>query len=219
MSGLLVVGGGGHGKVVADVARACGWEVVGFADADPAKAGRVVEPGGAAVVATQDELLRAATSGGPLPAGAAAVALAVGNNRERLRLAELLAGVPLPPLVHPSAVVSPSVRVGRGTVVFAAAVVNAGARLGDAAVVNTAVVVEHDCDVAEGAHLSPGAVLAGGVRVGRRAWVGANATVIQGIALGADVTVGAGAVVLRDVPDGTTVVGVPARAIRRAGGI
>lgn len=211
---LLIWGGGGHGKVVADLVRALGHELVGFVDADAAKRDEVVEPGGGRVVMIQDEFL-ARVDAGSLPAGAGAVVLAIGDNAARLRCLERLPDSLLPSLVHPAAVRSPSAGIGEGTVVFAGAVVNAAARIGRGVIVNTAAVVEHDCVVDDGAHLSPGAVLAGGVHVGARSWVGAGATVIQGVRIGSDVVVGAGAVVIRDVPDGARVAGVPARPIER----
>jgi sugar O-acyltransferase (sialic acid O-acetyltransferase NeuD family) len=215
MSRFLIWGGGGHGKVVADLVRSLDHELIGYVDADAAKLGCEVEPGGARVVMLQDELLRCAAGEGPLPEGVTAVALAIGSNTTRLHCLAQLTGLSAPALVHPTAVVSPSAVLGAGTVVFPGAVINADARIGAAVIVNSAAVVEHDCVVGDGAHLSPRATLAGGVRVGERSWVGAGATVIQGISIGADVTVGAGAVVIRDVPDGQTVVGVPARSIGR----
>jgi sugar O-acyltransferase (sialic acid O-acetyltransferase NeuD family) len=210
---LLVWGAGGHGKVVADLVRALGHEVVGFVDADPDKLDRVAEPGGARVVLAEEELRRLLGDGAELPDGATAVVPAMGTNRTRLAALDVLGHRVAPGLVHPAATVSPSAELGPGTVVFAGAVVNAGARIGRGVIVNTGAVVEHDCQVGDAAHISPGAVLAGGVTIGPRGWVGAGAVVIEGRRIGSDVTVGAGAVVLRDVPDGQTVVGVPARAI------
>jgi sugar O-acyltransferase (sialic acid O-acetyltransferase NeuD family) len=209
---FLVWGGGGHGKVLADLIRALGHQVCGFVDADPAKHDALVEPGGGRVLVAQDHLLRCAGAGG-YPLEATAVALAIGDNRARSRCLAGLGPLRAPPLVHPSAAVSPSAAVGRGSVVFPGAVLNAAAVLGDAVIVNSRAVVEHDCMVGDGAHVSPGAVLCGDVRVGPRSWVGAGSILIPGVRIGADVVVGAGAVVIRDVPDGSTVIGNPATAI------
>lgn len=211
---VLIWGGGGHGKVIADLVRALGHRVVGYVDADPARLGRVVEPGGAEVVLTEEQFLERVRHGGS-KLTVDAIALAVGENSARLACLRAAGELPFPALLHPAAVVSPSAQIGRGTVVLPRAVINAAARLGEGVIVNTSAIIEHDCVIGDGAHISPGAVLAGAVRVGTGSWVGAGAAVIQGVSIGANVIVGAGAVVLHDVPDGTTVAGVPARPIRQ----
>ena len=213
MTSFLIWGGGGHGKVVADLIRALGHQLSGYVDVDPEKLGREVEPGGGRVVMLQDEFERRVRDEGRMPDGVDAIALAIGDNRRRHECGLGLAHLPAPPLVHPSAVVSPSAVLGPGSVVFAGAVINADARLGAAVIVNSSAVVEHDCRVGDAAHLSPRAALAGGARVGERSWIGMGASVLQGVSIGRDVVVGAGAVVLRDLPDGCRVAGVPARPI------
>jgi sugar O-acyltransferase (sialic acid O-acetyltransferase NeuD family) len=210
---LLVWGGGGHGKVVADLIRATGGVVVGFVDGDERLLGQPVEPGGARVVMTEADLLGILKKAA-LPGIADGVVLAIGANGRRLERLRLLSGTAAPPLVHPTAVVSASVEIARGSVIMPCAILNAAVRVDEGVIINTAAVVEHDCSIGDGAHVSPGAVLAGGVTVGPRAWIGAGATLIQGISVGADAVVGAGAVVIRDVPAGVTVVGVPAAPIR-----
>lgn len=215
---FLIWGGGGHGKVIADLLRALGHGVVGYADKDLAKLGNEVEPGGARVVLTEDALLASVNERGCYPPGVDAVALAMGNNATRqgcmqqLRQ-QLRQQLDLPPLVHPSAVCSPSARLGRGTVVFPAAVVNAGASIGDAVIVNSGAIIEHDCVLGNAVHVSPGAILSGGVRVAERSWIGSGATIVQGISVGRDAIVGAGAVIIRDVPDSVTIVGNPGRVL------
>lgn len=210
-SRFLVWGAGGHGKVVADAVLARGHEVVGFVDADPRKVGESVL--GIPVVWDESALLECLREHTALTRNADALAWGIGGNGAR---AERLDRVPpgmMPAIVHPTAAVSRSATLGAGTVVLATAVVNAEARVGVAVIINSGAVVEHDCELAAAAHVSPGAVIAGGVRIGRRSWIGAGATIIQGVQIGDDCVVGAGAVVIRDVPAGTTVVGVPARAI------
>ncbi|HEY7877837.1 MAG TPA: acetyltransferase [Gemmatimonadaceae bacterium] len=214
---VLIWGAGGHGKVVADLVRATGRRVAGYADRDPAKQGMVVEPGGATVVISEVDFVGLLDSGAPLPCGANAVVLGLGDNDARLRAAGHASRRLAPALVHPSATVSPSVSLGAGTVIFAGAVVNAAAHIGTVVVINSCAVVEHDCDIGDGAHIAPGSVLTGGVHVGRSSLVGARAVVLPGINIGDDALVGAGAVVSGDVPAGAVVAGVPARVIKRRG--
>jgi sugar O-acyltransferase (sialic acid O-acetyltransferase NeuD family) len=138
---------------------------------------------------------------------------ATGDARLRLECLDRAeaAGFRIATLIHPTASVSPRASLGVGTVVCAGAVVGVGASLGRGCIVNTGATVDHDCRLADGVHVCPGAHLAGAVSVGARTWFGIGAVAKQGICIGADAIVGAGAVCLGAVPDGATVVGVPAR--------
>lgn len=214
---FLILGGGGHGKVVADVIRASGHLVAGYIDSTAEKLGTVVEPGGARVLLLQDALWHLLEAGQKLPAGANAVVVAVGNNTVRMELIERLGDEMCPVVVHPSAVVSPSARVGAGTVVFPRAVINADAEVGRGVIVNTGAIIEHDCRIGDGAHLSPQAAICGAASLGKRSWLGAGGVVIHGVSVGNDTIVGAGAVVVRELGDELTAVGNPARVIRRGG--
>ena len=213
---LLVWGAGGHGKVVAELARDNGWEVIGFVDSDPAKLGQVVDSQGARIAVIESDLERRLADGSPLPDNASAIALGVGDNSRRLECARLLGTRCSPALIHSRAIVSRSATLGEGSVVFAGAIVNPDARIGRATIINSGAIVEHDCLIEDGAHLSPGAVLTGNVRVGKGSWIGAGATVLPGRIVGLWATVGAGAVVVHDVPDKTVVVGNPARGLKRS---
>jgi acetyltransferase EpsM len=209
MADVLVWGGSGHGRVVADVARSIGYLVAGYADVDLKRLGSVVDGLGARVLG-DDAFLEAWLA----EDDTRILAMGVGANQLRLAMSQRFVDDRLPTLVHPSAVIAAPMRVGPGSVILAGVVINASAVIGRAAIINSASVIEHDVVVGNGVHISPGAVLTGECRVDEEAWVGANATVLPGIRIGARAMVGAGAVVLADVPAGSTVVGNPARVIR-----
>ncbi len=206
MSSLLLIwGAGGHGKVVLDAAQSTGcYERFAFLDDDCAKAGL-------------------SFCGCPVVSGAGVFhrfrendfVIAVGGNLTRSRCFSRACKNGLLPatLIHRTAVIAPSARVGAGTVVMPGAIVNAGAVIGKNCIINTSAVVEHDCQVADHVHISPRVVLGGGVRIGSLAHVGIGAVVLPGAIVGEETVVGAGAVVLREARARCTVVGVPARVL------
>lgn len=106
--------------------------------------------------------------------------------------------------------ISESATLFEGVQVMHQAVVHSDAVVEDNAIINTGAIVEHHCVVGTSSHIAVGAVLCGNVEVGSKTHVGANATVIQGVKIGSNCIIGAGAVVLHDVPDNSIAVGVPA---------
>ncbi len=140
--------------------------------------------------------------------------ISIGNNEIRKELAENFKGNIHSAIIHTSAVVSPSAKIMKGTVVMANASVNASAVIGKHCIINTGATVEHDCTLGDFVHISPNAALAGDVVVGEGTHIGIGAVVIPGIKIGSWVKVGAGAVVINDIPDGVVVVGNPAKIIK-----
>ncbi len=205
----VVLGAGGHAKVVLETLRKEGkCKPVGLTDLR-AKGKLLGVP-----ILGDDSVLP-----GLRKKGTRAFVVGVGgvpDNHPRAAVFQhgLDAGLTPISTVHPSAVVSPSASVGAGTMILARALVNAGAEIGRNVIVNSAAVVEHDVRIADHAHVCPGAVVCGEARIGEGAFVGAGAVVIQGVRIGAWAVVGAGAVVVRDVPDAGRVVGAPARPLR-----
>jgi UDP-perosamine 4-acetyltransferase len=208
MTGLVLIGAGGHAKVVIEALRAAGMPIAGMVAPDAAGA----EALGLALLGDDDALPRLRAG------GITRAVLALGNNRRRGALAAALRqmGFTLPVVVHPTAWVSPSAVLGEGTVVLQMAAISAQAVAGPAVIVNSGAIVEHDNRLGAAAHIAPGCTLAGSVTVGPRALVGAGSAVRPGITIGADAVVGAGAAVVADVPDGAVVGGNPARPLRRA---
>lgn len=202
---LLVLGCGGHGRVVADVAFACGYGRIAFLDDTPEAPEAPFPLLGP--MAMLEELAQ------DWPAAIAAV----GHNAKRLELFRRLraAGYETPCIVHPSAVVSTGAHLGAGVFIAPGAIINTGARIADAAIVNTGARVDHDCLIGISSHIAPGATLSGGVTVGERAWLGTGCSVRQGISIGDDVVVGVGAAVIADLPAAGTYAGVPARPLKK----
>ena len=211
MSGLLILGAGGHAKVVAETVIASGVaSSVAFLD-DRCTGPNACPPVlGCPVIGPLALALQAHTR-----PQIDAAAVAIGHAATRLFWIERLqsAGYTLPLLVHPTAWVSSSAQIGPASVVFAQAAVQAQASIGTGAILNTNCSVDHDAQLSDAVHVCPGARLAGEVTVGARSWIGIGASVIQQVRIGSDVTVGAGAAVVRDLPDGVTAVGVPARVL------
>jgi len=210
---VVGLGAGGHAAVVIEALRAAGvYEVVGLTDPRRELWGSTLL--GVEGLVEDDKLRRQydqSVSHAFIGLGGAS------DNGPRRRLFELaqVQGFELVTVVHPTAVLSPSARLGSGATVLATAVISANSVLGENVIVNTAAIVEHDCSIADHVHVATGARLASGVRVDTGAHIGVGATVLQGLSIGTGAVVGAGAVVTHDVDPATVVVGVPARPLRR----
>ena len=148
--------------------------------------------------------------------------VAIGNphGRVRIRLHDLLVKEGLTPVtvVHPTAWVADNATIGSGSQILAGAVIAPEATIGRQCIINTNASVDHEDVLEDGVEVAPGATLCGLVHVGVNAWICAGATVLPHIRIGADAIVGAGAVVMKDVPDGITVVGIPATPVSKERG-
>lgn len=208
---VVIVGAGGHGKVVQDILqRDPDVKLKGFVDDDKTSHGKTID--GVPVLGSISSLP-------DLVAGhkIEAAVIAIGDNRVRGELFRKMKGLglKLKSAIHPDALIARDVEIGEGVVIAAGAVINVGTTVGDNVIVNTGAVIDHNNVIGDHSHISPGVSLSGGVRVGKYAHVGLGVTVVEHLHIGENATVGAGAVVLADVPANTTAVGVPAKIIKR----
>ena len=195
MRALRIIGAGGHGRVLADIAAAIGYMDIAFLDAGFPD---LTLSGSWDVIGT------------PADTDNSEYGFGIGNNQTRM---DLLESIPcdLATLIHPSAVVSPHARISAGSVICAGAIIGPFANLGRGCIINTGASVDHDCTLGDGVHLSPGVRLGGGVTIGARAWIGIGAVVREYKSIGEDVLVGAGGAVITDIPEGARFGGVPAK--------
>lgn len=209
MNKLIVLGAGGHAKVVADIARLSGWDIVGFLD--NINQGRKGETFCGSTILGGHEVLDELLANDVKHA-----IVAFGDNRIRIRSAEKLSemGFKIPSVFHPSAIYAEDVEIGGGTVVAAGAIIGPSTAIGKCTIINTQASVDHDCRVCDGVHIGPGAILAGAVEVEKCAWIGAGAVISDHKKIGSHSIIGAGAVVVKDIPDDVVAMGVPAKITR-----
>jgi UDP-perosamine 4-acetyltransferase len=201
---VVVIGAGGHAKVVLDILIDRGdVDLAGCVTAESHAAALLGVP-----ILGSDDVLPGVLAGGVTHAF-----VAIGENRVRATLQRRVVtlGFSLVNAISRHAVLSARVTLGSGIVIMPGAVINVDTVIGDGAIVNTAASVDHDGQIGAFAHIGPGSTLAGNVTVGEGAFLGAGTTVIPRRTIGAWTTAGAGAVIVRDLPDGVIAVGVPAR--------
>lgn len=208
---VIVLGSGGHAKVLIEALLASSVEIVGIVDEDPAQKGKSIL--GIPVIGNDDTVNQYRPGAVQLVNGLGSVGVPERRREIFERFSAL--GYGFASVVHPSAVIASDAEIGEGAQIMAGAVIQPGSGIGRNAIINTRASVDHDCIIGDHTHIAPGVTLSGGVRVGAGAHIGTGATVIQGIDIGNDSLVGAGALVLKNVPSGVTVVGVPARVAQK----
>lgn len=192
---LLILGAGGHAKVVADAARAMGITHIYFCD----------EGAGQSLEQFADTC--------------AHIHVAIGDNatREFGYKRAIEAGYTPFSVVHPTAIISPEAHIGQGVYIGALCVLNPQCHISDFALINTGAIVEHDSVVGQAAFIAPGAIMCGRTGLGARSFLGTHGTMIPQTSVGDDVVIGAGSVVTRTFENDVHLVGVPARVLEKKG--
>lgn len=203
----LILGAGGHARVLIDALQLTGTNIIGALEPDESLWGKSIL--GVPILGSDDEILSFAAHEVNLVNALGSVS----STKARQRLFELWVsrGYTFASVIHPTAVISRHASLAQGVQVMASAVIQAGVRVKENTIINTAAVVEHDCELCAHVHIAPRACLAGGVKVGQGSHVGLGASILQNLSLGDDCLIAAGAVVVNLVQRKGKVKGVPAK--------
>lgn len=202
----LLIGGGGHAKVLMDMLNRNGYSIKGYAALTPSNEELFRE---LTFISDEMNLDREEFSGLHLFNGIGSTGDQ--SKRKEIYMQWVRRGYFFPSLIHPLAFVADDARIANGAQIMVGAIVQPSVSVGDNSILNTRSSIDHDCFIGSHVHISPGAVLCGNVRIEDEVHIGAGAIIKQGIHVGKGSIVGAGAVVVNDVSPGTIVVGVPAR--------
>lgn len=200
---VVIIGAGGHAKVIADIVLLNGDNLVGFLDDSDEKQGSEIFKGYKVIgrVSEADEY------------SDDHFVIAIGDNHTRAQIAESL-NVKFYTAVHPTAVIADTVKIGEGTVIMAGSIINPDTTIGKHCIINTLCSIDHDNHIEDYVHISPGAHLAGTVSVGKHSWICTGASIINNISVSSDAIIGAGATVIKNIENTGTYVGTPARRVK-----
>lgn len=210
MKPVIIIGAGGHARVMLDALLCNNRDVIGLTDFDKSKWGCLID--GVPVLGGDEIVFLRGKDEIELVNGIGSIA----STAKRKDIFEIFTykGYSFSNVIHPSAIVSPRATLANGIQLLSGCIVNTGACIGDDSMVNTRASIDHDVHIGKHVHIAPGVTISGGVIIGDCTHIGTGATVIQGVHIGSNVIIGAGAVVVKDIPDNCKAYGVPAREIR-----
>lgn len=203
MEKVVIIGAGGHSKVILDILIKNKINIVGFLD-DNLKKETIIN--GYPVLGKICNCLDFDDN--------TSFVIAIGNNQIRKKIATLYNKLEWATVIHPTAVIGNYVNIGKGTVVMANSVINSNSKIGNHCIINTGSIVEHDNFIEDFVHISPGALLGGTVHIGSLTHIGIGSVIKNNVFIAQDIIVGAGTVVVKDLKERSTYIGVPARRLK-----
>jgi len=199
---LLIIGAGGHGKVIADIAlKLERYKCVSFLD--DKITGEPIS--GVKVIGHTSDIHKFTDE--------YEFGIGIGDNKIRQQFFKQLLKLnqEMPVLMHPSVVLGEDIEIGAGTVLMAGVVLNSSTKLGKGCIINTSSSIDHDCEIRDFCHISPGSHVAGNVLIDNLTWLGIGSIIRNNIKITSDTIIGAGAVVVNDITEPGIYVGVPAK--------
>ncbi len=203
---VVIIGAGGHAKVIADIIDKSKDIVVGFLDDNKTKGDIIIKEKQYRVIGKIDDCTKI-----QLKYPEMEFVIAIGNNKVRKQIAERYENLKFYTAIHPSGQIALDVEIGEGTVIMANTSINTSAKIRRHCIINTGAIVEHDNILEDYVHVSPNATLCGTVQIGELTHIGAGTTVRNNISICHDCIIGAGSVVVKNINEPSTYIGIPAR--------
>jgi len=198
---IIIMGAGGHAKVIAEALRQSGRKIIGLLTPDNPPN---TESCGSIVLGDERVLEQYSPDVVDLANGIGALPDKTARWEQAARMREL--GYQFTEVIHPSAVIAEDIVFAEGVQVMAGSIIQPGVDIGLDSIVNTGVLLDHDCVVGGNCHIAPGVVCSGGVNIGNSVHLGTGSAVMHGISIGMGSVVAAGSVIYQDIPDNTTII-------------
>ena len=198
---IIILGAGGHAKVLIEVLLQSGRQIVGLTD--PAKS-VLSDYFGVKILGDDDSVFNYSPDEVLLVNGIGA--MPDNNLRRELNDRMVNKGFKYAKAIHPSAVIASDVEIEDGVQIMAGVVIQPGVKIGQSCIINTGSVVDHDCVISDDCHLAPGVTLSGNVIVNKRTHIGTGTSVIQDITIGHDCIIAAGSIIHHDIPSNTKLI-------------
>lgn len=206
---VIIIGAGGHAKVIADIIHKSGDNVLGFLDDTKEKGNIIIKDINLKVIGKVDECVKISKINSNVK-----FIIAIGNNQIRKQISERYKDIEYYTAIHPSAQIALDVEIEEGTAIMANACINTSAKIGKHCIINTGAIVEHDNQIENYVHISPNGTCCGTVKIGELTHIGAGAIVKNNINITSECVIGAGTIVVKDINEKGTYVGVPAKKMK-----
>lgn len=197
MKDMYLYGASGHAKVIIDILKSQGKDILGLID-DNLSINELLDYPVYHEIGSLSSLI-----------------ISIGDNKTRKKIAEQLSNVRFETASHISAILSTNCKIKEGTVVMQGAIIQSCSEIGKHCIINTCALVDHDCKIYDYVHISPHATVCGNVIIGEGTWIGAGTIIIPGLKIGEWSIIGAGSVVTEDIPDNVLAFGNPCKVIKK----
>lgn len=204
---VIIIGNGGHATVLVEILIAQEKEIIGYTDLKEEQSVVNLKYLGTDDVITEGYDAEKVE----LVLGLGTVSASV--TRKNLFEYFESRGFKFASIIHPTAILSPSTKIGQGVQILSGVILQANVSICDNSIINTGSIIDHDCHIGKHVHIAPGATLSGGVQIGDNCHIGVGTSIIQSVSIGNETTIGAGSVVVKDIGIGKTAYGVPAKEV------